>query len=52
VDFWNQGHALCPADEFPETASLRRRVLELPVHQDLEPEDMTHVARAVEEALA
>ncbi len=51
VDFWREGHPLCPAGEFPETEALRRRVLELPVHQDLAPEDMADVARAVEEAL-
>jgi dTDP-4-amino-4,6-dideoxygalactose transaminase len=51
VDFWREGHPLCPAGEFPETEALRRRVLELPVHQDLGPEDMAHVARAVEEAV-
>jgi dTDP-4-amino-4,6-dideoxygalactose transaminase len=51
VDFWREGHALCPTDAFPETAALRRRVLELPVHQDLAPEDMAYLARAVKEAL-
>jgi dTDP-4-amino-4,6-dideoxygalactose transaminase len=51
VDFWRQGHPLCPAEEFPEVAALRRRVLELPVHQDLRPEDMAYVARSVQEAL-
>jgi dTDP-4-amino-4,6-dideoxygalactose transaminase len=51
VDFWREGHALCPAHEFPEAAALRRRVLEVPVHQDLGPEDMARVAAAVEEAL-
>ena len=52
VDFWREGHPLCPSGEFPEAEALRRRVLELPVHQDLGPEDMAQVARAVEEALA
>ncbi len=51
VDFWREGHPLCRTDEFPEAASLRRRVLELPVHQDLGPEDMAHVARCTKEAL-
>ena len=51
VDFWREGHPLCPPGEFPEADGLRRRVLELPVHQDLGPEDVAHVARAVEEAL-
>ncbi len=52
VDFWRDGHASCPADDFPEVAALRRRVLELPIHQDLEPEDVAHLADAVKEALA
>jgi dTDP-4-amino-4,6-dideoxygalactose transaminase len=51
VDFWREGHALCRADDFPETASLRRRVLELPVHQDLGPDDMAAIADAAGEAL-
>jgi hypothetical protein len=51
VDFWRTGHALCPADAFPEVAALRRRVLELPVHQDLDPDDMAFVARCAKEAL-
>jgi dTDP-4-amino-4,6-dideoxygalactose transaminase len=51
VDFWREGHPLCPAGEFPEVALLRRRVLELPVHQDLSPEDVAHVASAVIEVL-
>jgi hypothetical protein len=51
VDFWREGHPLCPPGEFPEVAGLRRRVLELPVHQDLGPEDMARLAGAVQEAL-
>jgi selenocysteine lyase/cysteine desulfurase len=51
IDFWREGHPLCPVDEFPEFRSLRRRVLELPVHQDLEPEDADYVARCAREAL-
>ena len=51
VDFWSTGHPGCDAAEFPEVAALRRRVLELPNHQDLEPDDMTYIARAVEECL-
>jgi dTDP-4-amino-4,6-dideoxygalactose transaminase len=52
VDFWREGHPLCPRGEFPEVEALRRRVLELPVHQDLSPEDVANVAQAVEEALS
>jgi dTDP-4-amino-4,6-dideoxygalactose transaminase len=51
VDFWREGHPLCPEGAFPEVAALRRRVLELPVHQDLAPEDMAYLARSVKEAL-
>jgi DegT/DnrJ/EryC1/StrS aminotransferase family protein len=51
VDFWRTGHALCPPEAFPEVEDLRRRVLELPVHQDLGPEDMAYLARAVREAI-
>jgi selenocysteine lyase/cysteine desulfurase len=51
VDFWRNGHPLCPEERFPEVQSLRRRVLEIPVHQDLTAEDMAYVARAVREAL-
>jgi dTDP-4-amino-4,6-dideoxygalactose transaminase len=52
VEFWNTGHPACPVDAFPEVAALRRRVLELPLHQDLTPEDMAYLAAAVEEALS
>ncbi|HET8541365.1 MAG TPA: DegT/DnrJ/EryC1/StrS family aminotransferase [Anaeromyxobacter sp.] len=51
VDFWREGHPRCPPGAFPEVDALRRRVLELPVHQDLAPDDMARVARAAREAL-
>lgn len=49
IDFWRAGHPACPRGEFPEVDALRERVLELPVHQDLEPEDIAYVARTVKE---
>ena len=52
VDFWREGHPACPREEFPEVAALRRGVLELPLHQDLTPEDMDYLAAAVEEVLS
>ena len=52
VDFWREGHPSCPEEAFPEVAALRRRVLELPLHQDLEPDDMAYLGAAVEEALS
>jgi dTDP-4-amino-4,6-dideoxygalactose transaminase len=51
VDFWRTGHPLCAPGDFPEVARLRARVLELPIHQDLGPREMAHVAGAVAEAL-
>jgi hypothetical protein len=51
IDFWRTGHALCPPGAFPEVDRLRRTVLELPIHQDLGPEEVAHVARCAEEAL-
>jgi dTDP-4-amino-4,6-dideoxygalactose transaminase len=51
VDFWRTGHPLCPLEPFPDVQLLRRRVLELPVHQDLQPDDMAYLARCVREAL-
>jgi dTDP-4-amino-4,6-dideoxygalactose transaminase len=52
VDFWREGHPLCSAEAFPEVQALRRKVLEVPVHQDLGPEDMAYVAARVREAVA
>jgi hypothetical protein len=51
VDFWRTHHPSCPAGAFPEVDQLRRRVLELPIHQDLAPEDVAYVGRAVQECL-
>ncbi len=52
VDFWRNGHPLCPLERFPEVARLRRHVLELPIHQDLGPAEVEHVRAAVAEALS
>jgi DegT/DnrJ/EryC1/StrS aminotransferase family len=52
VDFWRVGHPACRLEDFPEVAALRRRVLEIPLHQDLCPDDVAYVARCVEEALS
>ncbi|MGQ0504184.1 MAG: DegT/DnrJ/EryC1/StrS family aminotransferase [Myxococcaceae bacterium] len=51
VDFWRHFHPACDPREFPETAMLRRRVLEIPCHQDLSPEVMDVVAHAVRDAV-
>jgi perosamine synthetase len=51
VDFWRYFHPLCAAEEFPEVAQLRRTVLEIPCHQDLDAERMSGMAAEVRAAL-
>jgi dTDP-4-amino-4,6-dideoxygalactose transaminase len=51
VDFWRSGHPSVPRGRFPEVEALRRRVVELPCHQDLGPEELERVARVAREAL-
>ncbi len=52
VDFWREGHPACPPEAYPEVQVLRRGVLELPLHQDLTPDDMDYLASAVEGVLS
>jgi dTDP-4-amino-4,6-dideoxygalactose transaminase len=52
VDFWREGHPACAPDEFPEVARLRQHVLELPLHQDLDPDDVAYLAASVGEAMS
>jgi perosamine synthetase len=52
VDFWRDFHPACDGGQFPEAAQLRRTILELPCHQDLNPDQMGRIAGAVREVLA
>ncbi len=46
LEFWND--AVGPGDEMsPSARFFRRHVLELPIHQDLSPRHIAHVARQV-----
>jgi dTDP-4-amino-4,6-dideoxygalactose transaminase len=51
VDFWRSGHPSVPRGRFPEVEALRQRVVELPCHQDLGPEELEWIARVAREAL-
>jgi perosamine synthetase len=51
IDFWRNFHHDCDPTEFPDTAWLRRSVLEVPCHQDLTLETMRHVVQAVRESV-
>lgn len=52
IDFWRESHPACDLEEFPEVARLRRTVLEIPCHQDLDAERVAHLAEHVRAALA
>jgi dTDP-4-amino-4,6-dideoxygalactose transaminase len=47
TEFWNSGDPEAPAADFPDTHFLRRHLLELPIHQDLGPRHVAHIAREV-----
>ncbi len=49
VNMWSRFHRDIPEERFPETAFLRRHVLELPVHQGLDARHMKFIARHVNE---
>lgn len=52
VDFWREGHPTCDSAEFPEVARLRRSVLEVPCHQDVDLETLAHVVDVIQDVLA
>jgi perosamine synthetase len=47
VDFWRDHHPACDPAEFPDTMDLRRRVVEIPCHQDLDSETLNRMAEVV-----
>lgn len=51
VDFWRRGHPSVPPGAFPEVEHLRRTIVELPCHQDLEPRVIDRMADLVLEAM-
>ncbi len=51
VNFWRDFHPQCDPASFPDVARLRRMILEIPCHQDLNPAAMGRIASAVREAL-
>jgi dTDP-4-amino-4,6-dideoxygalactose transaminase/CelD/BcsL family acetyltransferase involved in cellulose biosynthesis len=46
LDFWSEPHPNLPVDDFPAAADLRRRVVGLPVHQELRSSDVERMVRA------
>lgn len=51
VDFWRDGSPLPGAGRFPLVEELRERVLELPIHQDVDEDDVARIARVVRREL-
>jgi dTDP-4-amino-4,6-dideoxygalactose transaminase len=51
LDFWREPHSALPANAFPGAASLRERVVVLPVHQELREPDVEHIVGAVRRAV-
>lgn len=51
IDFWSEGSALVERGRFPIVDGLRAHLLELPIHQDLEADDLEAIARAVRQAV-
>lgn len=47
VEFWNTGDPEADAGSFADAMELRRRVIELPIHQDLTPSHIEFMAHAV-----
>jgi dTDP-4-amino-4,6-dideoxygalactose transaminase len=47
VEFWNTGDPEADAARFPDVRFLREHVLELPVHQDVTPDQVDYVADQV-----
>ncbi|MGA9522815.1 MAG: DegT/DnrJ/EryC1/StrS family aminotransferase [Myxococcaceae bacterium] len=51
VDFWRDPHPACNAADFPEVMRLRRTLVEIPSHQDIDTETLTKMAKVVREAV-
>ena len=51
-NFWEQHHPDLPPGVFPDTDELHRTQLELPIHQDLDSEDIRRIAAAMRAILA
>ncbi len=50
--WWDERHPAVDWNEFPEAAALKERVLALPVHQDIDDEQVAHVVRAMREVVS
>ncbi len=51
IDFWSIGDPACDLARFPDVRWLRRHVIEVPLHQDLDDEAIDRIGEVVTEVL-
>jgi perosamine synthetase len=49
INMWFRSHRDIPADRFPEVTRLRQELLEIPIHQSLQPRHIEFIAAQVNE---
>jgi dTDP-4-amino-4,6-dideoxygalactose transaminase len=47
VEFWNETRPMAEREGGPEAQYLRAHVLELPIHQDVGPDQVEYIAEQV-----
>jgi len=52
IEFWNYGAPGAAEHENPDVRFLRRHVLELPVHQDLDPGQLDYMVKEIKKVVA
>jgi len=52
VNFWARTRPEVPAERFPEVLFLRRHVLEVPIHQGIEPKHIEFISERVSKRAA
>ena len=51
VDFWREGHPSCDAGRFPDVARLRRSLVEIPCHQDIDEPTLARMISVIREVM-
>ena len=52
INLWSQNHPACPEDMAREVAAWRHHILELPIHHQLDGEDIQRIGTTVAQLLA
>jgi dTDP-4-amino-4,6-dideoxygalactose transaminase len=47
VDFWREGHPSCDTGRFPDVARLRRSLVEIPCHQDIDEPTLARMVSVI-----